>query len=65
MNKLFDTIDWDLLRSQKVTLLEAIEHEGMRDQYRAEDLDGITHLIDALQDMAHEQGYPVFMEVPE
>lgn len=45
-------IDWKLLRSQKRVLNE------MRMRTRAKDkaaLDGIMHLLDALQDYAHDE----------
>ncbi len=48
MNSIYE-IDWALLRQQKQSLLEAMEsvHPSI-----AEDLDGILHLLDALQDEA-------------
>lgn len=42
-------IDWALLRSQKLTLVQVI---GTSPPTVAEDLTGILHLIDALQDEA-------------
>lgn len=42
-------IDWALLRSQKLTLIQVI---GVSPPTVAEDLQGILHLIDALQDEA-------------
>ncbi len=45
------TIDWALLRSQKLTLLQAIDAGPPT---VAEDLQGILHLIDALQDAASQ-----------
>lgn len=42
-------IDWALLRSQKLTLIQVI---GVSPPTVAEDLSGILHLIDALQDEA-------------
>lgn len=48
MNAIYE-IDWALLRQQKQSLLEAMEsvHPSI-----AEDLDGILHLIDHIQDAA-------------
>ena len=44
-------IDWALLRSQKLTLIQVI---GVSPPTVADDLIGILHLIDALQDEAAE-----------
>jgi hypothetical protein len=44
-----DRIDWTLLRSQKLTLVQVI---ATSPPTVAEDLTGILHLIDALQDEA-------------
>jgi len=43
------TIDWALLRSQKLTLLQVI---SVSPPTVAEDLTGILHLIDHIQDEA-------------
>lgn len=45
----FASIDWDLLRSQKLTLIQTI---GISPPTVAEDLTGILHLIDYIQDEA-------------
>ena len=42
-------IDWALLRSQKLTLIQTI---GVSPPTVAEDLTGILHLLDCLQDEA-------------
>lgn len=42
-------IDWALLRSQKLTLLHVID---LSPPTVAEDLTGILHILDALQDEA-------------
>lgn len=42
-------IDWALLRSQKLTLIQTI---GVSPPTVAEDLTGILHLIDYIQDAA-------------
>lgn len=42
-------IDWNLLRSQKLTLIQTI---GVSAPTVAEDLTGILHLIDCIQDEA-------------
>lgn len=71
--ELFKKIDWDLLTTQKLGLLEAIAHlenEDHRPTNNGDDeaegfkrivegLDGILHLIDALQDAAHLAGFAV------
>lgn len=43
------TIDWALLRNQKLTLIQTI---GVSPPTVAEDLTGILHLIDYIQDEA-------------
>ena len=49
-------IDWDLLRKQKATLLEEIQLAESGDTPDvADDLTGILHLIDAIQDEAAEE----------
>lgn len=46
----FTKINWGLLRNQKTTLLEVIDH--LKGDPNYEDLDGILHLIDSMQDYA-------------
>lgn len=49
-------MDWEMLRAQKLSLLQIIEKlRGMKDNERADDLTGILHLIDALQDFAVDE----------
>lgn len=45
-------IDWALLRSQKLTLIQVI---GVSPRGVAEDLQGILHLIDDVQDEAAQR----------
>lgn len=45
-------IDWALLRSQKLTLIQVI---GVSPPTVAEDLQGILHLIDDVQDEAAQR----------
>lgn len=48
---ILNSTNWALLRSQKLTLIQVI---GVSPPTVAEDLTGILHLIDALQDEAAE-----------
>ena len=48
-------IDWSLLRQQKTTLLETIEAEKGGFEEMLTNLEGIVHLIDALQDYATDE----------
>lgn len=53
----YSKIDWALLRKQKLTLLEIIDQVEADCRWeRAEDLTGILHLIDAIQDDAVDSG---------
>jgi hypothetical protein len=58
--KILASIDWTALRTQKTSLLATIEFlEKNKVPQLPEDLDGILHLIDALQDYAvDELGVP-------
>lgn len=52
-NATLDGVDWKLLRRQKETLLVVIQYFENRGRTReAEHLQGILHLLDALQDEA-------------
>lgn len=52
--QLFLSIDWALLRQQKAALLEIIfQGTPYEDQ-----LDGLVHLIDAIQDQSVQCGIP-------
>ncbi|MBN1183463.1 MAG: hypothetical protein JXB49_14330 [Bacteroidales bacterium] len=53
-------VDWTDLRSQKSTLLNIISELEKKEDLRFEDLDGILHLIDAMQDYAVDE-----MNIPE
>ena len=54
-NKFLEKIDWKMLKFQKLILLRVIK----KNPDHAEDLRGILHLIDGLQDFAvGEAGYP-------
>lgn len=58
LNKpLYDTIDWLELAKQKMALLNQIS--GERGSLDVHPLDGLVNLIDAIQDDAEAQGYPV------
>jgi hypothetical protein len=47
-----EKIDWAMLRSQKLTLIQVIGIYNTTAPTVAEDLQGILHLIDAMQDEA-------------
>jgi len=58
-------IDFEDLKGQKQSLLKAIRHyeacrlvtaDGMHGKEESENLTGILHLLDAIQDSAVEQG---------
>lgn len=52
--------NWPLLRDQKLTLLSAIQDaEDGSDKQATERLTGLLNWIDAIQDAAHAEGYPV------
>jgi hypothetical protein len=52
-------MDWKMLRQQKNTLLKVI-HEQKVKRYKQteEDLTGLLHLIDSIQDDAVKRGVP-------
>ena len=54
---LYDTIDWLALARQKTDLVERIV--GERGGQPEHVLEGLVSLIDAIQDDAEAQGYPV------
>ena len=55
-----DNIDYPLLRQQKLTLLKVIDRSSaFRYKQEEEDLTGILHLIDSIQeDAVDEEGIP-------
>lgn len=53
--KFFTLIDWELLGKQKVTLLDVIAVNADAPEGVVENLDGILHLLDALQDFAADE----------
>ena len=58
--ELLHKIDWAALMDQKYALVDLI-HEGGAGA-KAEALQGIVHLLDALQDAASEAGLPAYPE---
>jgi hypothetical protein len=58
INDVMTKTNWTMLRDQKRTLLEVMKADCIRVNER-EDLAGILHWIDALQDAAEEEGFPV------
>lgn len=55
MSKALENVDWDLLLRQKLTLL-AIRGRHQCGSAEFEDLSGIVHLLDAMQDEAVADG---------
>jgi|LakMenEpi03Aug12_release.lakeMendotaPanAssembly.Ray.scaffolds.fasta_scaffold1988607_2 hypothetical protein len=51
MSNIYDTIDWPLLAKQKARLLEVAAGDKL--------LPGLVSLLDAIQDEASDEGYPV------
>lgn len=56
MTNLLHTIDWEALKHQKLALISVIPLVDRRTAHR---LDGLLHLLDAIQDEAEKQGLPV------
>lgn len=56
-----DSTDWPLFAAQKLALIEAITivDEHTPNQYHKELLEGLLHWIDAMQDAADRDGFPV------
>lgn len=54
MSKTTENIDWKLLRAQKESLLEILTGRKLTKR-RKRDLQGILHLIDALQNGAADK----------
>jgi hypothetical protein len=51
--RFINRIDWGLLKKQKASLLDVIETISSKDnEQKKDDLTGILHLIDAIQDYA-------------
>lgn len=58
MNGLFgisSNIDWSMLREQKLTLLKLLDDEHLSTKQK-EDIQGVIHLIDDVQDNAVDSG---------
>lgn len=45
-------IDWDLLKQQKLSLLYIVNNNTLINNVISEDVNGIVHLIDSIQDYA-------------
>ena len=58
---LFAATDWVLLRTQKAEIVKAIEVPSIDHEL----LDGMLSFLDAIQDAADLQGYPVFPDETE
>ena len=59
LEEAFRKIDWVLLVQQKQTLLSTINLVALNGTDQANNLTGILHLIDAIQDAAQKDGFPV------
>ena len=55
--ELYEKINWPLLANQKLALLSSIGDAPTSERKHA--LEGLLNLLDALQDDAHAQGFPV------
>lgn len=54
LRQVFEHIDWKLLAEQKQALVESLDSQG-----NSENLEGILNLLDAIQDAAEKDGFPV------
>lgn len=54
MNKIFENMDWNLLREQKQTLLEMEARHGLSKREK-ETISGMINLLDNLQDTAVDE----------
>lgn len=59
LEEAFHKVDWTLLVQQKQTLLSTINLVALNGTDTANNLTGILHLIDAIQDAAQKDGFPV------
>ena len=59
--ELMATTNWVLLRTQKAEILKALEVPSLDHEL----LDGMVSFLDAVQDAADLQGYPVFPDATE
>lgn len=57
---LYHSMDWELLRRQKLRLSEVIQGINLFDPETPDLLEGLITLLDNLQDDAESKGYPVF-----
>jgi hypothetical protein len=55
----FHKVDWALLAQQKLTLLRTINLVALNGSDMANNLTGILNLLDAVQDAAEKDGFPV------
>lgn len=55
----FHKVDWALLASQKLTLIRTINLVALNGTDMAGNLTGILNLIDAIQDAAQKDDFPV------
>lgn len=59
LEEAFRNVDWALLVQQKQTLLSAINLVALNGTDISNNLTGILHFIDAIQDAAQKDGFPV------
>lgn len=54
LRDVFERVNWKLLAAQKRTLIESLDSQG-----NSENLEGVLNLLDAIQDAAEKDGFPV------
>lgn len=59
LEEAFRKVDWALLAQQKLTLLRTITLVALNGTDMANNLTGVLHLIDVIQDAAEKDGFPV------
>jgi hypothetical protein len=59
LEAVFHKVDWTLLAQQKLTLLRAMNLLALSGNDIANNLSGILHFLDAVQDAAKADNFPV------
>ena len=52
IHQFINDINWDLLKQQKLSLLNIVNNNTLINNVMSEDVNGIVHLIDSIQDYA-------------
>ena len=55
----FHKVDWQLLAQQKLSLLRAMNLLALSGSETTANLSGIVHFLDAIQDAAEKDNFPV------